>query len=510
MMEKRFDWKRPELIAIVAALVSGIVVHLFGLVNVLQNYDNVIVQPYGYGISLHSGRWSLLLLGQAMHVFFGTYNLPWLNGVLFIFFIALTVGVIVCVFDIKCPISAAIIGITFVAFPSATATLLFKYTAFYDAIGLFFAVLAVWFLEKCKFGFIPAVFSIAFSLGVYQAYAPMTISIFVLLLIKQILADDVKPSRLVLRGLYDCASLILGLVVYFILLKFFLARFDAELLPYQGINEMGNISISQIPSLVLNAFRNGCSFPVTGYASIAQTDLLKTAYCLLWGIIIFTIVYIAAVKKKTPVQILLLILLCLTFPIAVNFIVIMCPNSSIYTLMVYPFALIPCIPLIFKEILPIVTGLLGKFQRLLTGFSLCIVLLISISNVFAANINYTSAYYATSQAQNYINSIVTQVRLTEGFTPEKVWAPLGEINDPLFYGTWDNVTIYGGNVHSRQLVSTYTLESWIQLYFGYVPNWATNEEMALLQGNETVQNMPVWPSAGSVKVIDDYVVIKFQ
>ena len=125
-MEKRFGWKHPEMIAIIAALVSGIVVHIFGLVNVLQNYDNVIVQPYGYGISVHSGRWSLLLLGQAMHVFFGTYNLPWLNGVLFIFFIALTAGVIVCVFDMKCPISAAIIGITFVAFPSATATLLFK------------------------------------------------------------------------------------------------------------------------------------------------------------------------------------------------------------------------------------------------------------------------------------------------------------------------------------------------------------------------------------------------
>ena len=41
--------------------VAGIIIHLFGLVNVLQNYDNIIVQPIGHGISLFSGRWFLFI-----------------------------------------------------------------------------------------------------------------------------------------------------------------------------------------------------------------------------------------------------------------------------------------------------------------------------------------------------------------------------------------------------------------------------------------------------------------
>lgn len=509
IMEKKLDWKRPEIIAVIAAFAAGILVHLFGLVNVLQNYDNIIIQPIGYGISLHSGRWALFLLGQAVRVFFGAHNLPWLNGVLFILFVALTVGILVSVFDVKSGKLAALIGIIFITFPSAASTLLFKYTAHFDAFGLLLAVLAVWFLEKYRHGFIPAVLTIAFSLGIYQAYVPVTIAMFVLLLIRKVLTEDVKFGQLVLHGLYDCVVLLLGLIVYYLVMKLFLFRYNATLLPYQGIDQMGNISLAQLPLLIQKAFRDACAFPVSEYASIAQTGLLKFSYCAVWAVIIAMLVYIAIANKKKPGQVILLVLLCLVFPIAVNFVAVMCPDSLIYTLMVYSFALIPCIPLFFIEIFPKATGVSKKIQEALSRFSVCIALLIVISNGYMTNVNYTSLYYDTCQAENYINSIVTQVRLTEGFTPDKTWVPLGEINDPLFYGSWDNVTIYGGNAHSRKLVSSYGFDSWVDTYFGYSPIWASEEETRQLAGNDTVKAMPVWPSEGSIRVIDNYIVIKF-
>lgn len=507
-MEKTFDWKRPEILTIIITFAVGILVHIFGLVNVLHNYDSILVQPIGYGISIHSGRWALLLLGHAVQLLFGGYSLSWVNGVLFLFFVALTAGVIVSIFDIQSRSSAAFIGILFVSFPAATSTLLFRYTAHYDAFALFLAVLAVWFLEKYKYGLFPSVLLIAFSLGIYQAYIPLTISIYVLLLIRKVLMEDIKIGSLVLRGIYYCTSLVLGLAVYLVIMKFFLNWFDAELLPYQGINDMGNISLAQLPALVWNAFLYGCIFPLTDYASIAQTDALKIAYLLLWFIIIITLVYIAVVKKKNPLQILSLVLLCLIFPVAVNFIAVMCPNGFIYTLMIYSFALIPCIPLILQEIFPKATGVLAKCQHVLGYISVGIATLIIICNSYGANVNYTTSYFATCQTENFANSLVTQVRLTENFTPDKKWGIIGTLNDPLFYGTWDNVETYGGIYHSAELVRSYTFSSWIKAYAGYIPTWASTEELQELAENPVVSSMPTWPSAGSIQVIDDFVVIK--
>lgn len=505
-MLKKIDWKRPEMIAISVSFVVGIAIHLFGLVNVLHNYDDVFVQPIGHGSTLSSGRWALALFGQAVRFLFGEYNLPWLNGVLFILLIAVTAGIIVSIFEIKSRKSAILLGIIFVSFPSATATLLFTYTAVFDAFALLLAVLAVWFLRNCKYGIVPAVFCIAFSLGIYQAYVPVTISICVLLLIRQILQEDSKVGRLIWRGLCDCAAILLGLVLYFLFSKFFLSVFHISLDDYQGISDMGKISLSQIPSLVWEAFRGFCLFPFDGYATLVQTNLLKGAYLILWLISILILVYIAFAKRKKPHQVILLVLLCLTFPIAVNFIAIMCPNSRIYTLMVYSFALVPCVPLILMESFPDTKKLHQAFARA----SVCVVLIIVMCNAYMANVNYTSTYYATRQTENYLNSMVTQVRLTEGFTPEKKWAPIGTIRDPLLHGTWNQVPIYGGNVHSDVLVKSYSWQAWINLYFGYAVPWASADEITQLADNEIVNSMPVWPSEGSVKVIDEYVVIKFQ
>ena len=87
-MEKKLDWKQPEIFSVIATFVAGIIIHLFGLVNVLQNYDNIIVQPIGHGISLFSGRWFLFILGKAVRILFGEYNLPWVNGIIFILYIS--------------------------------------------------------------------------------------------------------------------------------------------------------------------------------------------------------------------------------------------------------------------------------------------------------------------------------------------------------------------------------------------------------------------------------------
>lgn len=509
-MLKKVDLKDPAVFSVITTFIAGIMIHMFGLVNVLQNHDNIAVQPIGHGTSLTSGRWGLYLIGRVLQPTLGEYNLPWPNGILFILIIAVTIGMIISLLEIKHRKSAVMIGIIFIGFPSATATLMFRYTAPHYAFAILLAVAAVWFLQKCRLGIIPAALCIAFSLGIYQAYIPITISICILLLIKQVLQEDVPVSQIIRHGIYDCAALLLGLILYFLILKLFLFLTHQVLGSYQGINDMGNMSFSQFPSLIWKAFCGTFLFPINGYGSLAQKRILKYAYFILQPISATMLAYIAVRKKKGLLHILLLVLLCLVFPIAINFIAIMCPNSDIYTLMVYAFALIPCVPLVLIEILPETNGLLQKIQRIVVGFSVFIILLISGLNAYMANANYMTSYYATRQTENYMNSMVTQIRLTKGFTPEKKWAVIGTPNNPMFYGTWDELPVYGGIKYSRELTSCYSWQLWIRLYCGCDPSWANEDEIVLLSDNENVKNMPTWPSEGSIKVIDDYVVIKFE
>ena len=509
-MLKKIDWKRPEIITTIVSFVLGIAIHLFGLVNELHNYDDIANQPIGHGSTVSSGRWSLMLFGQAVRLIFGEYNLPWINGLLFILLIAITAGIMISAFDIKKTSSAILFGLVFVSFPSAAATLLFTFTVIYDAFAILLSALAVWLTRKYKYGFIPAAFCIAFSMGIYQAYVPLTISMFVLLLIKQLLQEDVKAARIIWRGLCDCGTIILGLLLYFLFLKFFLVVLHITLDTYQGISDMGKISLAQMPSLIWTAFRGFCTFPFTGYASIAQTAVLKAAYVVLCPVSLLILICIAFLKKKKTSQIILLAALCFTLPIAINFIAVMCPDSTIYTLMVYAFALVPCVPLILLETFPKAKDCTKKLQQILTTVSAAVVVMIILSNAYMANANYSSAYYATRQTENYLTSLVTQVRMTEGFTPEKKWVALGKINDPLLHGPWDDVPIYGGNADSIKLLRKYSWQNWISMYYGYALPWAEDSEVALLNNNEAVRDMPVWPSEGSIKVVDDYVVIKFE
>ena len=81
--------RSPAYKAAVSVMVCGIVVHAFGLVNILHNYDNILQQPKGYGAGITSGRWLLTLLGDfCQNILDLGYNLPLINGLAYLALIA--------------------------------------------------------------------------------------------------------------------------------------------------------------------------------------------------------------------------------------------------------------------------------------------------------------------------------------------------------------------------------------------------------------------------------------
>lgn len=504
-MDVKIDLKAPAWTAGLAAMACGTVTHLFGLVTMLHNNDDIGQLPGGYGTGITSGRWLLTILGDGMVDAGLSYNLPLVNGLLFLLLISLCAVIVTAVFRIRSRGLSALLGMLFAVFPPVAATMFFRYTVVYYGISMLLAVSAVWLTERYKFGGIPGAVCLALSMGIYQAYVPFAITMFVLLLIRRILDGEGDFAGLVKRGVYYCLILGLGVVLYFLFLKVCLALYGTQLSDYNGVNNMGKLSLAELPLLLKKTVYDVCMLPRKNYCGLAGMKWLQIGYVLLGVLAAAALAWVLIKKVRKPLLIALTVVLCALLPVAVNFIRIMCSNGWVYTLMVYPFVLIPVLPVLALEAIPE-----EKLQGLGRKALAVVLAAMVFCYAYETNVNYTSLYYSDRQTENYLNGMVAQIRMTEGFTPDKKWAFIGEIQDPMLRSPWQYEVLYGGNEAANLLVNRPTRWHWFQMYCGITVPLAEEAAVAELSAMEEVKAMPCWPSEGSVKVIGDAVVIKCQ
>lgn len=508
-MKLRKDLLRtPEFAAALAALCYGLLVHSFAFFNILNNYDNIAAQPGGYGIGSTLGRWMLDILGLTASKLGLDYNLPVVNGVLYILLIALTAASVVSVLRLRSRVSAVLIGMLFAAFPTVTATMIYRYTVVFYGISALLAVLAVGVSRRWRWGWLPGAVLLAASMGIYQAYVPLAIGLFVLLLLQAALRDNANAAKLIRQGLLDCVTLLFGLALYSLCLRLCRAIFGASLQDYQGVSNMFAISPRRLPGLIWDALTIVCRLPVQDAFGLANRAVMRLMYLALGAASLGMTGYLLAVKVKNWLTAAAVCVLLTLFPIAVNFITVMCPDAWVYTLMVYPFTLLTCLPLMLAECMPAAPS--GFVRKLAAQFVALAAAVLVFYYGYYANVNYTALHFANRQIENYLNSLVTQVRMTEGFTPDKQWAFLGDIDDPLLESAWEEEAFYGGLGFTQYLLNQYSRPDWMENYIGYRVPMASEEDCQALAQQPEVQAMPCWPSQGSVAVIGDTVVIKFQ
>lgn len=523
---KSYFFKTPQRTALVSAVVGGFLVHLFGLVNLMHNYDDIFNSPVGFGSTVQSGRWGLGVLGGIFHLLFGSYNVPLLYGLLFLLLLGVSAYRVVQMFRVESNRIAAAVGLLFVVFPTATSTLFFKFTAHYYGVAIFLAVEAAYRLTKSKGGIFLGTLFMVLSLSIYQAYLPITIGLLVLFLLKRTLDEDGATLWRTLRtGLFFCGSIVAAVVLYrlsveasigignqvgaFIREHMGIKVQEFALGDYQGINTMGQFTISSLLASITEAYKLFFTHPFDGFCDLAPTALLKALYVLLWVLTAAGVAVPLMAKKKCLTHVAGALLLLGLFPLAANFITVMCPDSDTYTIMAYGFVLVPWAPLLLYESwrdAAVKAWLRTGFKRVLAVAAAVTV----VAYAFLTTVNYTYLYFGNRQTENYFASLVTQIRMTEGFTDDKPWALIGRVRDPLLDSPWDDAPVYGGNAGIQRMYHSYSRNGWITHYVGYTPEWATDKQIAQIKATEEFKAMPVWPDEGSIRIIDGIVVVRFQ
>ena len=349
--------KKPWQWAVCVSFLFAILAHLFALTNPLHNYDDIVAQPLGYGTGVYSGRWFLQTIGDKALKADMCYNLTALNGLMLLLLLAISVGFLVSALNIRSRSLACVIGGLFLVFPTCASIMMFRFTAPYYGLSLLLAVFAAWVLGRFPGSLAVSVISIALSLGIYQSNVPLTISILVLMLLRDSLDGEHTLKDIILRGLYDCLALVLGLALYYLAMQRMLKLWETDLLSYQGLDTMGQISLSQLPGLLKSAFLTPLRLSSENYCGLASNELVRRLYLLLEILCGVLLIWVWLTRRPKMLNWLASVVLLLLFPVAVGFVIIMCPSAGIYTLMVYSFAIFLCLPVVLFELIP------GKNER---------------------------------------------------------------------------------------------------------------------------------------------------
>ena len=155
---------------------------------------------------------------------------------------------------------------------------------------------------------------------------------------------------------------------------------------------MGQLSLSRLPSLIAKAWCNAVFFPLKNHYSLTPAKALRIVWLALFLAIVclsLSVLFTRRVKWLTGVFFCLMGLL---FPVGVNFIEIMCPDSIVYTLMVYALVLFACVPLLLLEYVPKTQGREKRIFSSVLGILLAIIVFLQW---ILYHVNYTALIFPT-------------------------------------------------------------------------------------------------------------------
>ena len=122
-----------------------------------------------------------------------------------------------------------------------------------------------------------------------------------------------------------------------------------------------------------------------------------------------------------------------------------------------------------------------------------------------ANVCYLKAEIMQAEAINYYDTLIARIQMTEGYTEDTPVAYIGarNKNDDMLVGTKFFEPIYLPPYQGNSIINDFAWEETMELWCGFKPPEGS------VPNSTKVREMPCYPAAGSVQMIDGTVVVKF-
>lgn len=492
----------------ISSFIFGCISHMYIMLNISPQGD-VCSAFFGYGAGYTSGRWGLSLLGNFIGRLFGNYSLPWLNGILSILFLATASVFIVKSFDVYNEVNCIFIGAIMVIFPSITSAFTFIFTVQYYCFSILLTCAAVYFVRKYPKGWIAGVILLAFSLGIYQAYLGVAAGFFLLFLIVDMLQSKHTVMRIFADAWKYLGVIVASVFLYFICNKIALMITHNQLSEYMGINSMGQLPLNELQKILSRIYieffapmladRNG----ITQYPILRFSYLIFLLFTLYFGI---RIICFVQVKRGFAAMCLVGFFLIL-FPFAINIIYMMC-FYWVHTLMRYAMVVFYIAVIIIweqnKQLFFSVKWIPGV-EWVIT----CLCMITVGSFCIQANEASLCLNQRYRQAYSYYTTVIAQIKMTEGYKADTPIAFIGEVQDSTFpvIKEFDNLENLTGIPNAYHYINMYSRNKFIEYFCGF--QFPVADDIDKIKHLPQFQIMPFYPDYGSIRMIDETLVIKF-
>lgn len=510
-------WNRSsaaERLSFISAFIIGFLSHLFVYTGRYYGRDDMGFIFRSYPM-VGTGRWfndiiNKLNLG---------YVIPLTSGIFVTLFLALSAYYVCKLFQIRKKSSAVLIAGLMTTFPSIANTNLFLYETPNYHFAVFLAVFAVYVTAKYKFGFLVGGVCGMLTLAIYQSKFNIVLTLCLFYLIMQLLQDDVvvrnifsKTIRFVLMGGLSAAS-------YLISLPLSLWYHNATLNNYRGFSgeSMTNrlLTISGLRDALESTYRNYFAGFFGNIYLIVDTLKHVQVVLAILGIVFVFMLLLHKNKRMNVLRGAIIIVLLMLVPFASNFSNFF-DTGDAYGLMIYAFVFtyvfLVCICERCTNLYPLIKSI----------FFICIVFVIG-NFIVGNNVYYLKAYYFNQRTFSLTTRVLSRIDpliplsnskevtffggLPNEYYPESryVFREFGSIREGSALGYTSYINYAMPNSFSlKQFVTNIDNMHGVKLQS---LDWGSRRDA--IEKLMLDRNMPVWPSDGSVDLIDGVIVVNF-
>lgn len=521
--------ERRYRICFFAGLVCGLMAHIYALTNHLYNYDELWHTPTGFGTGVEVGRWALSVTVWLQKLFFADcYTIPFINGFITIILYALAACFAVAVLNINDEFYAGLTGALMTTFPALVSRMFYMFTTHYYAIGIAMTAVGIWILVKTgrngsvvkrAISVFGSAILVIYGMAIYQANFVTAVCMLVGCLLIDLIRNDPDLKEAVLRCGFYVLYLGTCMAAYLFSSKLALAVTGKKMQTYENLDTMGELSPEQLAEGILRCYKSFLKLPFRDVYSMNPNVIVRFAFLVSVLVLLYTLIKIWPAKKALHLKILITAIAAV-LPIAVNLIIIMAISSgTMYSIMVYEIVYVLVIPMACLTALSDTVSYHREDKKAGAGFLKAADIVTSvaltaavITYIWFANGNYLSMEYTNMHDSAYFDALMTQIKSVDGYREDM---PVALIGTPSKYDTYNkraniNETFNIGGKASTN-ISAYSYWNIMTNILGFSPIVRnSDEDEAYFCAHPEVKAMPVYPDSGSIKVIDDTIVIKFE
>ena len=494
---------RPEWrLVFFSAFGFGLLAHFYKMANWLPNWDSLVFR-YDAQQMLQYGRYFLsLACGLSSY-----YDLPWLNLLLGLLFLAGSAVCVAALLHLKKPVTLVLTGALIAVFPTVTSTFAYEYVADGYCLAMLAACLSALLLTRPGWrSFFAGAACLWFSVGIYQAYLTVTITLLLVWLLDDLLFHRRSAAASLRSAGRFLAGGVLAGAVYAVALQLVLAFSGTALSDYQGIDTVGSLHLwSALHGCITRFFR----FFFDLHNGLTVWFVLNVLVFALLAVFLLT-----ALVQQTlwhdPARFWLLLVYLAALPLGAAALYFLNPWVDYHNLMTMGYAAFYLCFVLFYERLD---GLSPRASALRSWAILLVGGAVVFYCIVLANVCYHLSQMSYERSYGTLLRIADRIEQLDGADACTRIAVIGHLPDSRAYSAdlSPEMTGYTAGLILRAddpTVGQSVLTAALNDYCSTDYTFATRAEKQQLLALDEVRQMPLWPQTGSVAVVGDTIVIR--